>query len=157
MPIDLNRFSYDLQVALGNAGKLARDRGHGLITIRHLLFILADPESKIGGLLRTSGADGKTLRAQLASRLDDGESGPLEPGKAAVAGVGLRTILQHAMDRLADRQVDTLDSVDAISAALDRAEPSVRQDLAKAGLTAEKWSKLADQQHALSASFGEGA
>lgn len=142
MPIDLDKFSVELEDALEEARLLAERRQQGQITPVHMLYVLLDTGSALASRLERAGIACGALLDAFATRLNQEPAKTLEPGKRAVASRALRELISKSFEKTSERGVERAEPIDFVLAAVEFSEGSLRGDLRSAGVTPEAVGKV---------------
>jgi len=133
-----NPYTPDAQAALTRAAQIASDRGHGFITLEHLLAALLD-EALVREALSDAGADPLELAQDCAAFLDDpantgGGAGP--GGRELYATPALNRVLNRAR-AIASNHRRKAAATDLAAAILDEEDCHAAYFLKKQGVTRE--------------------
>jgi hypothetical protein len=149
MSLDLSLLSDEMERALEAARLLAERRKQSLIQPEHLLYTLFDHESNLFAVLEKNGIACGALLDALVLKVNDADSGTLEPGRRPVASQALRHLLEASLNRVSGRPNAHVEPIDVLFAAVDRGETALKTDLREAGITKESVEKIDDSQKTL--------
>ena len=153
MALDLSLLSDEMERALEAARSLAERRRQSLIQPEHLLYTLFDQESGLYALLERHGIGCDALLDAMAIRVNEGDSGVLEPGRRPVASQALRKLLEKSIERVqpspAGREGAHVEPIDVLLAAVDLGETALKAELREAGITKESVETIDGAQKTL--------
>src|SRR5262249_4031321 len=139
------------------ASQIAKEYRHAFVTPKHLLSALLEPNGAIGPHIEALGLKPNAVLERVRTSITPDEAPPLQSGCVPVASPACRSILRQALNSAAAGQSEQTSASDVFAAILEHGEPSLRQVLAKVGITLDKWKQAAVQQDALRESFGPRA
>ncbi len=143
MALDLSRLSDEMESALEGARLLAEQRRRAQIQPEHLLFVLLDGDrGSLRGALEKQGVALNGLLDALSRRADELSTARLEAGRRPTASKELRALLERAFARSAGRPGANAEAMDVLQAALRDADPELRAELRRAGLTEGEVAKI---------------